>query len=67
MKFSRKEFVITKDYDKDLRNKVWTFVEKTRTKKSVHITMLTTYGIKHNEYWGNIQSEVLLDDLFEKI
>ena len=66
IKFSRKEFVITKDYDKDLRNKVWTFVEKTRTKKSVHITMLTTYGLTHNEYWNNIQSEVLLDDLFEK-
>ena len=64
MKFSRKEFVITKDYDKNLRNKVWTFAEKTHTKKAVHITMLTTYGIKHNEYWSNIQSEVILDDLF---
>jgi len=64
IKFSRKEFVITKDYDKDLRNKVWTFAEETRTKKAVHTTMLTTYGVKHNEYWNNIQSEVVLDDLF---
>jgi hypothetical protein len=64
MKFSRKEFVITKDNDKNLRNKVWTFAEETRTKKAVHITMLTTYGVKRNEYWSNIQSEVILDDLF---
>jgi AAA+ ATPase superfamily predicted ATPase len=64
IKFSRKEFVITKDYDKNLRNKVWTFVEKTHTKKAVHITMLSTYGVKQNEYRGNIQSEVTLDDLF---
>jgi len=65
MKFSRKEFVITKDYDENLRNKVWTFAENTRTKKTVHTTMLTTYGVKRNEYWGNIQSEVVLDDLFK--
>ncbi|MCL2650291.1 MAG: ATP-binding protein [Candidatus Azobacteroides sp.] len=64
IKFSRKEFVITKDYDENLRNKVWTFAEKAHTKKAIHITMLTTYGVKRNEYWGNIQSEVILDDLF---
>ena len=64
IKFSRKEFVIAKEYDKNLRNKVWTFVENTHTKKAVHITMITTYGLKHNEFRGNIQSEVTLDDLF---
>jgi ribosome-binding factor A len=64
MKFSRKEFSITKEYDKKLQNKIWTFAEETNTKKSLHITMITTYGLKHNEYWNNIQSEVVLDDLF---
>jgi AAA+ ATPase superfamily predicted ATPase len=64
VKFSKKEFVITKNYDKNLRNKAWTFAEKARTKKAIHITMLTTYGVKRNEYWNDIQSEVLLDDLF---
>jgi len=64
IKFSRKEFVITKDFDKILRNKVWTFAEETHTKKAVHATMISTYGVIRNEYWGNIQSEVILDDLF---
>ena len=64
IKFSRKELTITKNDDKNLRNKVWTFAEKTHTKKAVHITLITTYGVKQNEYRGNIQSEVLLDDLF---
>ena len=64
MKFSRKEFEITKEYDKNLRNKVWTFAEETHTKKAIHTTMITTYGVKHNEYRGNIQSEAKLDDLF---
>jgi hypothetical protein len=64
IKFSRKEFDITKDYDKNLRNKIWSFAEETHTKKAVHITMLTPYGVKRNTYWGHIQSEVTLDDLF---
>ena len=64
MKFSGKEFVITKNDDKDFRNKVWTFTEETHTKKSVHLTMITTYGVKRNEYWGNVQSEVRLEELF---
>ncbi|GHV45883.1 hypothetical protein FACS1894180_8670 [Bacteroidia bacterium] len=63
MKFSRKEFVITKEYDKELQNKIWTFAEETRTKKALHSTLLTTYGVKHNAAWNNIQSEVILDDL----
>jgi len=65
IKYSTKEFVITKSYDENLRNKRGVFIEETNTKKSVHVTMITIYGIKHNEYWNNIQSEVLLDDLFD--
>ncbi|MDR2621914.1 MAG: hypothetical protein LBC48_04950 [Dysgonamonadaceae bacterium] len=64
MKYSKKEFVITKAIDANLRNKRGTFIEETKTRKTVHITMITTYGVKHNEYWNNIQSEVKLDDLF---
>jgi len=64
IKYSTKEFVITKNYDKSLHNKRSIFIEETNTKKSVHITMITTYGVKRNEYWNNIQSEVLLNDLF---
>ena len=65
MKYADNEFTITKEYDRILRNKRGVFKEETRTRKTVHTTMITTYGVKHNEYWGNIQSEVILDDLFE--
>ena len=64
MKYATKEFIITKSYDENLRNKRGVFIEETRTKKTVHVTMITTYGVKRNEYWGGIQSELLLDDLF---
>jgi AAA+ ATPase superfamily predicted ATPase len=64
MKYADTEFVIDKKYNENLRNKRATFVGETKTRKTVHITMITTYGVKHNEYWGNIQSEVTIDDLF---
>ena len=67
MKYTTKEFIITKSYDEHLRNKRGTFIEESGTKKSVHITMITTCGVKHNAYWNNIQSEVLLDELFQDI
>ena len=28
-------------------------------------TMITTYGLTQNEYRGDIQAEILLDDLYE--
>jgi AAA+ ATPase superfamily predicted ATPase len=64
MKYATDEFVITKSINDNLRKKRAAFMEETRTRKTVHITMITTYGVKHNEYWGHIQSEVTLDNLF---
>lgn len=65
MKFSSGEFVITKGYDEMLRNRKNRFIEETKTRKAVHTTFVTTYGVRHNEYYGNVQSEVTADDLFE--
>jgi len=64
MKYSKDEYVITKEYNDLLRSRYARFIDVTRTRKTVHTTMITTYGVKHNMYWGNIQSEVKLDDLF---
>ena len=48
----------------NLRNKKSAFIHETNVRKAVHITMVTTYGVKRNEYWNNIQSEVVMNDLF---
>lgn len=66
MKYSNKEYIITKDYDKTLRNRLDAFIENTKTRKSVHITMITTFGVSHNMYWNDIQSEATMEDLFEE-
>jgi len=65
IKYSNDEFVIDKELNENLRKKRAAFIRQTSTKKTTHTTMITTYGVKRNMYWNNIQSEVKLDDLFE--
>lgn len=40
------------------------FIETTKTRKAVHLTMVTTYGIRQNSHSGVVQSEITLEDLF---
>lgn len=65
VKFSNDVFTIDKNYAAALRTKRRVFVEKTGSRKSIFLTMLTTFGAKPNEhYLGNIQNQVTMDALF---
>ncbi|MCK6692414.1 MAG: hypothetical protein L6Q97_09945 [Thermoanaerobaculia bacterium] len=65
IKFSIDKFAITKDYDAALRHKIQAFREATGTRKSVFLTMITTHGLKDNEYrYSVVQNELTMDILF---
>jgi hypothetical protein len=64
IKYSKSEYLITSREEQRLRNKLSVFEAETRTRKAVHLTMVTTYGIAKNKHAGIVQSEVILDDLF---
>jgi uncharacterized protein len=64
MKFSLNKYSITKEYDEKLRNKIQRFKDQSKTKKSVFLTMVTTYGLAKNKYSGLVQNEIMLDQLF---
>ena len=64
IKFTKGPFEIDRAYDLALRNKIEVFRNETKTKKALHLTMITTYGVKHGKYAGIVQSEVTMDDLF---
>ncbi len=66
MKFSNKAFTIDKDYHHNLMNKVDCIQEYTSHNKTIILTMITTYGIKHNGYWNIVQKEVTMNDLFKE-
>lgn len=65
MKFSLSEFTIDAEYEQKLRNKKAAFIDATDTRKAVHITMVTTYGVRPNVHSAIVQNEVKLDDLFK--
>ena len=64
IKYSINEYIIDKEYDLTLRNKVDSFRRVTGSKKTIQLTMITTYGVKKGKYSGIVQKEILLDDLF---
>jgi uncharacterized protein len=65
IKYSINPFTITKDYDLKLRNKIAAFKESTQTRKSVFLTVITTFGLVQNEYSRSIiHNEITMDDLF---
>lgn len=68
IKFSINKFSITKEYDAALRQKIQVFRETTGTKKAIFLTMITTHGLKDNEYRTSaIQNELTMDALFNVI
>ena len=68
MKFSINKFTIDKKYAENLRNKIGEFKAQTKTRKSVFLTLVTTYGITPNAYASQlVTNSITMDALFEKI
>ena len=65
MKFYGDEFAITKEYDAVLRHKLQSFLDHSKAKKSVNMVLITTFGLKQNQYFSRFQHTVTLDELFE--
>jgi len=68
IKFSINPYTINKKYASELRNKIGTFKLETGMRKSVFLTMITTFGVKQNIHsTGLIQNELQMDDLFRPL
>ena len=64
IKYSKSEYSISSKEETQLRNKIAVFETETKTRKAVHLTMVTTFGVVKDSHAGHVQSEVVLDDLF---
>jgi len=68
MKFSINPFSIDHKYARELRNKIGVFKQETNTRKSVFLTLITTFGLKPNEHSaGLVQNDLTMDALFAEI
>jgi uncharacterized protein len=66
MKFSGEKYTIDATYAEQLQEKIRLFKEKTKTRKSIFVTMVTVFGLVENEYrYSRVQNEIKLEDLFK--
>lgn len=65
MKWSQGEYLLTQSEVQKIHNRMGVFLQTTKTRKAIHITMITPYGLQLNQYANEIQSQIVLDDLFE--
>ena len=65
MKYSNKKFVIDKRYAGELQAKKEVFRMRSKSNKTIHLTMITTYCAASNDYKMQlVDSEVRMEDLF---
>ncbi len=64
MKHSVSIFSIDHDYAIDLQNKLDAYRELSKDKRTLHLVMVTTNGIVHNNYYNMVQKEITMDELF---
>lgn len=65
IKFYSNEFSVDKDYHKVLLNREELLSKELSPKKMIHKTLITTVGLKYNEYSSDFDNVIILDDLFK--
>ena len=64
MKFAGDVYSIDKDEEAKLRNRIEMLKNTLTTKQTIHLTMVTTYGVAYGKHSGIVQKQVTMDDLF---
>jgi AAA+ ATPase superfamily predicted ATPase len=65
MKYYTEKFSIDKSYAENLAQKLEIFTRKTKTRKTLFLTMLTTYGVSENLHAARlVQKDLTMDVLF---
>lgn len=65
MKYADDIYAFDAEEESKLRNRRTAFKLDTKTKKAIHITLITTYGMRTNRHSGMVQNVVKMDDLFQ--
>ena len=63
MKFCRGKYTITKAEREKIENRMQSFIAYSKTKSSIRLTIITSFGIEKNANSGIIQNELTLEDL----
>lgn len=66
MKYADGEYVLDKEELDHMLKRREALRAVCGPRKSIHLTLITSNGLRHNKYSGNIQSELTLADLFRE-
>ena len=64
-KFTGQLYELTDKDAAELERKKSIFLLETKTKKAIHLTLITVSGLIQNSYCNEVQAEITLDDLFQ--
>lgn len=64
MKFTKRPFKIDSAYDEILKNKLSRFIDSTKTRKAVRITMITSNPLVQNSYASDLPNQITAEELF---
>ena len=64
MKFAGNFYSIDREEEAKLRNRIEALKKTLSKKQTVHLTLVTTYGVAYGKHIGIVQKQVVMDDLF---
>ncbi len=65
IKFYNDEFIVSKEYSKILQYKKQKFQEITKIRKTVFVTLITSFRTKENSYYHEVvNNQLTINDLF---
>ena len=64
MKFTSSSYTIDKEEAEKLQTRIESLKKTLCAKHTVHLTMVTTYGVTYGKHSGIVQKQVMMDDLF---
>ncbi|MGB0839866.1 MAG: AAA family ATPase [Chitinophagales bacterium] len=68
IKFSQEEFILTKAYATQLREKISSFKKSTKTRKTLFLTLITTFGLTENAHSNSlVHHSIDLEKLFKPL
>lgn len=67
IKYAQGEFTIAKKYAEELRTKINAFRTDTKSRKTLFLTMITTFGVTENQYQTSlVHQQIKMDALFKE-
>ena len=64
MKYYKTKFSADADFEEDMLDKMYNLIDMTKTRKAVHLTLVTINGAIENQYMNEIQNILDIKDLF---